>query len=120
MFLFIHSLPSSSLDKKWSSFIKLFHTLCQNKNITINQDLLNAILIQTIYKHYLLHSLNHFNKHVRTSYYGFNYTCHPIHYTDITFWKICTISYNNTFYLYHKSTNALLSTSNNIFYFINL
>ncbi len=113
MFLFIHCHVTNNNDNNWFSFIKLFHTLCHNKNICINKDLLNAILIQTIYKHYLLQTLPHFNKSLNIFHYGFNYNCNPIHFSDINFWKVCTISYNNIFYLYHKSTNAILLNKSN-------
>ncbi len=120
MFVFIPSVPSDINNNLWYTFISNLHYNCINNNIIINQDLLNAILIQTIYKHYIL-SCTPLNSISKSPNIIYNFNSKPKHYTDIIFWKVCTISYNDIFYLYHKTTNAiLLSLPNNTFEFIGI
>ena len=105
MFIFTKIIPGDLSDKKWKLFIS---DLYKSFNKDIDLLLFESVIIQQIYSSFFT------NK----TYYNFNYNIQPINITDIHFWKVCTLEYDNTTYLYHKLTNIIFKKHEDKYYFI--
>ena len=115
MFIFIQTNTCENNNIIWNNFITDIYQQLNNKNniIIYNIKLLESIIIQEIYIHYLLPSL-------QKIYYGFNYNTPFIYLNDTNFWKVCTVQYENDLYYYHKITNLLFIKNGSKFIWIGI
>lgn len=99
-FTFVPSKQNYYITKKWSTFIKKCTEKCNQIGIPIDECYLQSIVHQHIYTTYLL-------KQQETIFHSFDYATVPICISDISFWKVCKLTWNNHTYYYHKRTNAV-------------
>lgn len=99
MFTFIQTKSNAQLTKKWESFIRKCTQKFNDAGIQVDSCYLQSILIQHIYTTYLIH--------INTIYYGFDYSKTPIPISDITFWKVCNMKWEDQSYLFHKQTHSI-------------
>ena len=104
---------------KWYLFIKDFiYKLNVLYNITIDYKWFESLCIIEIYKLYIQKKMVTNNSCTNTTTTITN--IQPVNKYDTSFWKVCTIEYNNQVYLYHKLTNLLFIESNNIYMWVGI
>lgn len=102
MFTFVQTKQNAHIQKKWERFLIKCTKRYNAAGIEIDSCLLQSILIQSIYSTYLIQT----NK----LYYGFDYASRPIQLSDISFWKVCKMEWNNQSYLFHKTTQTVFQS----------
>jgi hypothetical protein len=104
VFIFSSCYPSILGDQKWKLFISECCDDLQNESdVKIDNIVLESIMIQYVYKHYL--QIKNNNKNVKI-----DKEVIPIENT--VYWKVCTLEYCGIKYLYHKDTKYVFLNDN--------
>lgn len=106
MFTFIQTKQNAHITKKWERFIQSCTEKYNAAGIPIDSCYLQSIIIQKLYTTYLIQ--------VNTLFYGFDYSKPCIEISDISFWKVCKMKWNNGDYLFHKCTHAVFQVQNEL------
>jgi hypothetical protein len=101
VFIFSPSYPSILGDQKWKLFITDVYNELQ---IEIDGIVLESIIIQYIYKYYLLFTIKRKKDVVPYK--------EVIPIENSSYWKVCTLEYSGIKYLYHKDTKYVFLNEN--------